>query len=218
MGTTNHGWDFWQAGQTQPDQAQNDNLKDIDWKLGLKVLSRTTDAQPGSPSAGDAYIMTASATGAAWVTYAENDVAVYDGTTWSKITPGAAIQAFVDDETKQLTWDNGGSEWVVMTGSLTQYVGQNLQTGVAYELVLTDAGKIIDMSNAAANVLTIPANSAVAFPINTRIDIIQYGAGETSIAITTDTLRGDVKCRGQYQAVSLWKRTSTEWVIWGGKA
>lgn len=98
----------------------------------------------------------------------------------------------------------------------TAYKGQNLQTGTTYELVLADAGKIVDLTNAAAIALTIPANSAVAFPVDTRIDIHQNGAGLVTVGITTDTLRGDVISQGQYNFLSLWKRTATEWVVAGG--
>jgi hypothetical protein len=98
----------------------------------------------------------------------------------------------------------------------TKYVGQNLQTGTTYELVLSDAGKIIEMNNASANVLTIPANASVAFPVDTRIDIVQGGAGTTSVSITTDTLNGETVSRGQYNGMSLWKKSSTVWVIFGG--
>jgi len=98
----------------------------------------------------------------------------------------------------------------------TKYIGQNLQVGTAYELVLSDAGKMIEMNNAAANVLTIPANSSVAFPVDTRIDITQGGAGLTSVTITTDTLNGEKVSYGQYKALSLWKKSATVWVIYGG--
>ena len=98
-----------------------------------------------------------------------------------------------------------------------KYLGQNLKTA-SYELILTDAGKLIEIDNASANNLTIPANASVAFPVDTRIDIFQYGAGQTTILITTDTLRGDVKIAAQYGMVSLWKRAATEWVVVGGVA
>jgi len=97
-----------------------------------------------------------------------------------------------------------------------KYRGQNLQTGTSYTLVITDAGLIIEMNNASANTLTIPANATVAFPVDTRIDVEQYGAGQTTIAIVTDTLRGAPKIQGQYKMVSLWKRATTEWVVVGG--
>jgi hypothetical protein len=101
------------------------------------------------------------------------------------------------------------------------YVGQNLQTGTSYTLVLTDAGEVVDLDNASAIALTIPPNSgggSVAFAVNTRIDIVQYGAGQVTVGITTDTLRGLTKTPGQYKAVTLWKRASTEWIIFGGVA
>ena len=48
------------------------------------------------------------------------------------------------------------------------------------------------MDNAAANTLTVPPNSSVAFPVGTSIPIRQAGAGQTTIvagsgvAITSD--------------------------------
>ena len=100
--------------------------------------------------------------------------------------------------------------------ALKKYIGQNLQTGTAYTLVLTDAGKIVEMNNASANTLTIPANASVAFPVDTRIDVVQYGAGLTTVAITSDTLTGNAVSTGQNKAMSLWKRAATEWVVIGG--
>ncbi len=126
-----------------------------------------------------------------------------------------------------LQYDDSASLWdfkandIITTGDVfgfepKKYIGQNLQTGTTYELVLGDAGKMVDLSNAAAIALTIPANSAVAFPVDTRIDLNQYGAGLVTVGITTDTLRGDPVSQGQYKGLSLWKRTATEWVIYGG--
>jgi hypothetical protein len=98
------------------------------------------------------------------------------------------------------------------------YRGQNLQVVAAYELVLTDAGKIVGMDYATANILTIPENASVAFPINTRIDVPQLGAGETTIAIEgTDTLVGDPIVLAQNGAVTLWKKSTTVWHVFGGK-
>jgi hypothetical protein len=54
-------------------------------------------------------------------------------------------------------------------------------------LVLADRGKSILM-NGASLILTIPANSAVAFPVGTVIIIVNLNALALSIAITTDTL------------------------------
>ena len=58
----------------------------------------------------------------------------------------------------------------------------NAQTGTTYTLVLTDASKWVTMSNAAANTLTVPPNSSVAFAVGTRLMVQQKGAGATTIA------------------------------------
>ena len=98
---------------------------------------------------------------------------------------------------------------------LKKYIGQNLQVD-DYELVLADAGKIVEMNKGTGLTLMIPANSAVPFPVNTRIDAVQGGAGLLSVAITDDTLNGELVSFGQYKALSLWKKSATVWVIFGG--
>lgn len=99
-----------------------------------------------------------------------------------------------------------------------QNKGINTQTGTSYTLALADAGKIVEMNNASANTLTIPTNAAVAFPINTLIDIVQYGAGQTTIAGPSVTIRSDggkLKIGAQYGGITLYKRATDEWVICG---
>lgn len=49
----------------------------------------------------------------------------------------------------------------------------NSQSSAAYTLALTDVGKLVIMTNAAANTLTIPPNSSVAFPLWTEIHLRQ---------------------------------------------
>jgi hypothetical protein len=99
-------------------------------------------------------------------------------------------------------------------------ITSNTQSGTTYTLVLGDAGKIIDCSNASAIALTIPANDSVAFPVGTVIQIHQAGAGQVTVGITSDTLRSPngAKTKGQYSVISLWKRGSTEWVLSGDSA
>ncbi len=93
----------------------------------------------------------------------------------------------------------------------------NTQTGTTYTLVLSDAGKLIDMSNAGAIALTIPANATVAFPVGTIITVLQAGAGQVTVGITSDTLNGrnGLKTAGQWAVITLIKRTSTTWVLSG---
>jgi len=96
------------------------------------------------------------------------------------------------------------------------YEGQDLRTGASEELVLTNAGQIVGMDNSSPNAMNIPANSAVAFPVNTRIDVPQLGTGLTTITITDDTLIGDPVSLGQNKALTLWKKSATVWHVFGG--
>lgn len=69
-------------------------------------------------------------------------------------------------------------------------VPQNSQSD-AYELVLSDSGKHIyhPSADTTARIWTIPANSAVPFPIGTAITMVNdTSAGAITIAITSDTL------------------------------
>lgn len=96
----------------------------------------------------------------------------------------------------------------------------NAQTGTTYGPVITDAWKLITLSNASAITLTIPANASVAYPVGTHIDLMQLGAGQVTVAITSDTLRSTptAKLRTQYSMATLIKIASTTWVLSGDLA
>jgi hypothetical protein len=116
----------------------------------------------------------------------------------------------------------GGGTSGTVTLSFDYAVGnqaiENAQTA-SYTLVLTDAGKMVTMTVGSANNLTVPPNSSVAFPINTRIDLIQYGAGQTTIVagagVTIFSSGSKLKLTGQYSGASLWKKASDTWVLVG---
>lgn len=101
----------------------------------------------------------------------------------------------------------------------TVTISTNAQTGTSYTLAASDSGKIIEMNNAAANLVIIPLDSSVPFPIGTKIDIIQTGAGATSASIVSGvTLNSDTNKRTlntQWSAASLVKRATDTWVMIG---
>ena len=121
---------------------------------------------------------------------------------------------------------SGGGTSGDVTVSFDYSVGnqavENAQTGTTYTLVLTDAGKMVTMTNASANTLTVPPNADVAFPVNTRIDLLQYGAGQTTIAagsgVTIYSSGAKLKTTGQYSGASLWKKATNIWVLIGDLA
>jgi hypothetical protein len=96
-------------------------------------------------------------------------------------------------------------------------VPENAQVGTAYTLVLGDAGRMVTLNNAAAITLTIPTAAAVAFPVGTRIDILQYGAGQVTVggSVTIRSVGGKLKLSGQYSGATLWKRATNEWALIG---
>lgn len=91
---------------------------------------------------------------------------------------------------------------------------------VSYQLVLSDRGKSIVMNNAALT-LTIPANSAVAFPLGTTIVIININAAALTIAITSDTLTlansasTGSRSLAQNGIATIIKTGNTSWLISG---
>ena len=100
-------------------------------------------------------------------------------------------------------------------------VPENAQTGTSYTLALSDAGRMVTLNNASAITLTIPTESAVAFPVDTRIDILQYGLGQVTVGGAGVTIRssgGRLKLSGQYAAATLWKKDANEWVLIGDTA
>lgn len=109
---------------------------------------------------------------------------------------------------------------------LTQAVGgaagttwTTLSADITFALANANSGWIHPSADTTARVWTIPANSAVAFPIGTFLDVVnQFGAGALTIAITTDTLRQagnstvgafNVGANGK---VRLLKVSATEWL------
>lgn len=103
---------------------------------------------------------------------------------------------------------------------LGKYNAPNKQTGTTYTLVLGDAiAGIIEMNNALASTLTIPPNASVLIPIDTKIDISQYGAGQVTITpgagVTIRAYNGALKIAGQYGGATLWKRGTDEWMAFG---
>jgi hypothetical protein len=89
----------------------------------------------------------------------------------------------------------------------------------SYIIVLSDAGKFIEINNAGATTLTIPADSSVNFDVGTNITILQSGAGQVtltpvSVEVTLDGTPG-LKLREQWSSATIVKRAANTWVAIG---
>jgi len=97
----------------------------------------------------------------------------------------------------------------------------NDQSG-AYVVVLSDAGKSIDVTSTGATTVTVPPNSSVAFPIGTVIEIAQLGGGQITVTagsgVTVNSPGSLVRTRVQYSAVSLRKLSTDTWILSGDLA
>lgn len=95
--------------------------------------------------------------------------------------------------------------------------GLNTQTG-AYALVLSDRGKTVEINSATAATLTVPNNATVEFPVGAYLNVVQYGAGQVTIAPGASvTLRsaGGLRSRARYSMITLYKRATNEWIVGG---
>jgi hypothetical protein len=99
----------------------------------------------------------------------------------------------------------------------------NAQTAT-YTTVLGDAFKLVTMSVASANDFQIPTNANVAYAVGTVINVIQIGAGQTTIkAVTSGTTTISStgatatapKLRAQYSAASCIKVATDTWYVVG---
>jgi hypothetical protein len=97
-------------------------------------------------------------------------------------------------------------------------VATNANTATAYTLVLADKNKVVELNNAAAIALTVPADNTVAYATGTQITLLQTGAGQVTIAgaagCTVNATPG-LKMRAQWSSVTLLKRAANTWVAMG---
>jgi len=92
-----------------------------------------------------------------------------------------------------------------------------------YTLVLTDAGKVIEINSGSDENVTIPpygtGGGQVAFPTGTQIVIVRLGAGAVTIVegsgVTTRSDGDKNKIKSQYSSCVLIKHETNEWYILG---
>jgi len=103
------------------------------------------------------------------------------------------------------------------------YMSINNKTA-SYTAVLSDADKLITMTVAGANTFSIPTNATAAFPIGTRINVAQFGAGTTTISAATPGTTTVVSAgatpaapytRIQYASATCIKTGTDSWFVLG---
>ncbi len=114
--------------------------------------------------------------------------------------------------------DNSTTAKLQVTGGISYQNIFNTQTA-SYTLALTDQSKIVETNVGSANNVTIPLDSSVNFPIGTEIQVLQLGAGQTTIVatsgVTTRSKSGQLKIANQNTGVTLVKRAANDWYVIG---
>jgi len=109
-----YGWALGESGWND----QNDSsLQVIGALLMIGVLSATTVSPPGSPVAGDRYLIPTGATGV-WATY-DGQITIWSGTAW-QITPTKNTWNLLAIDTGQ-QWVNSAGTWVLFSSLLGLY-------------------------------------------------------------------------------------------------
>jgi hypothetical protein len=118
---------------------------------------------------------------------------------------GGATDAAIDGEDLRAT---AGSFGEVVT-----------ESGADHILALTDLGNLVSMTSGSANTFTVPPDTDVAFPVGSKVDGIQYGAGLTTITpgsgVTIRSRGAALKSAGQYSRWIVEKIDTNEWVAAG---
>jgi hypothetical protein len=133
-------------------------------------------------------------------------------------TPGILT---VGTDGHTLVADSGAATGLAYSAGIP--VVLNAQTAT-YTVVLGDAFKLVTMDVATANDFQIPTNANVAFPVGTVINVIQIGAGTTTIeavtpATTTIESTGATatapELRAEFSAASCIKVATDTWYVVG---
>lgn len=138
------------------------------------------------------------------------------------------IENVVEDTTPQLGGDLSlnsnditGTGDINITGTVVAQSTINAQTGTTYTTVLGDASKLVTLTNASGITLTIPTNASVAYPVGTKIDLAQLGAGQVTVAgasgVTVNSTP-TLKLRTQYSAATCIKTATDTWLLVGDLA
>ena len=173
----------------------------------LAYYATTGTAVSGLSTANSAVIVTSSAGVPAWSSAMTNGQLIIGSTgstpTPATLTAGTGVQV-----------TNGAASITIASTATTI----NTQTA-SYSLVLADAGEIVEMNVGSANNLTVPLNASQAFPTGTIIDILQFGAGKTTVVatggVTIESSGGLLSLNGQYAGATLYKRGTDDWVLVG---
>lgn len=124
----------WQSGTNENSIPANDNALRME-AISRGAISKSTTAQPGSPSDGDVYVIPAAATGAQWATFDEDDIAIYRDGTWYAWAPVDGLQMVIAGtlEAWSSGWTpagGGSADAVTYDNSISGLISEDVQDAI----------------------------------------------------------------------------------------
>lgn len=136
-----------------------------------------------------------------------------------RVNNSSGAQTFAISPAGVLTFQDGSTQ------NTAAYYDPNLQfntqTGTTYQLVLSDAQKVILMNNSSAQTLTVPSNATVALPVGTQITVTQFGTGQVTFVgasspnPVTINATPTLKLRARYSTATLIQTSTDNWLLVG---
>lgn len=144
-------------GQASQGAIHNEALRELMAKT-VRVLSRTTAGEPGSPADGDAYILPSGFSGASWGGSAVNRIAHFIGGVWQFYTPAEGWRVWVNDENIQVVYD--GSIWS-QTNAISNWPCVAVST-TPFSVTATHKGSVLVCDTTASSITLnlLPAATA----------------------------------------------------------
>ena len=154
---------------------------------------------------------------------ADNSITLNSDFTTGSPTENAGIEVLRgSSSTVALRWNETNDLWEITEDgtnydSISKVVIFNNQAA-SYTLVRSDKNKLIEVDNASATTITIPADDSVAYPVGTEVRVLQTGAGQVTIAgaagVTVNATPG-LNLRAQWSSANMIKRAANTWVALG---
>jgi hypothetical protein len=130
------------------------------------------------------------------------------------LTQASASTTYLTQESASTTYLTATSPQVVLSAVTSNYT-----------LALTDSNDFIPLNSSAPFTITVPADNTVNFPVGTRIDMVQLGAGQVTVAGQTNGAQTSLvrstpgaKFRAQYSGATLVKISTNLWSLVGDLA
>lgn len=140
-----------------------------------------------------------------------------------RVNNSSGVQKFAVAVDGTVTFPDGSTQSTAAT--FDPNITVNTQTGTTYTVNITDAQKLITLSNAGAITLTIASNATQGLPVGTQVTISQYGAGQVTVVgasspnpvtiVSTGATANSPKTRAQYSTATLIQTSTDNWLVVG---